>query len=273
MGFLGRMVLWTVLLLVAIDNLGFDVTALVTGLGIGGVAVALAVQNILGDLFASLAILLDKPFVIGDTLTIGDYQGTVERIGLKTTRLRSLTGEELIFSNRDLLESRVQNFGRMRERRHKFEVGVTYDTPPEAAAEIPDVIREVLESEEVARFEPGAYVLCAIAFTWFLIPAAAIDLRTTLLPDNLTLPLLWLGLVIAALGTSFLHAQLQSTPAFLGIRRLKALPFRNVASRLRSLQCTSVLIWRCGRALSVEALSVDRYIGPTRDSRTEARRR
>lgn len=153
MGFLGRMALWTVLLLVAIDNLGYDVTALITGLGIGGVAVALAVQNILGDLFASLAIVLDKPFVIGDTLTVDDYQGTVERIGLKTTRLRSLTGEELIFSNRDLLESRVQNFGRMRERRHKFEVGVTYDTPPETAEEIPGVIREVLEAEEVARFE------------------------------------------------------------------------------------------------------------------------
>lgn len=153
MGFLGRLALWALLLLVAIDNLGYDVTALVTGLGIGGVAVALAVQNILGDLFASLSIILDKPFVIGDYLTVGDYQGTVERIGLKTTRLRSVTGEELIFSNRDLLESRVQNFGRMEERRHKFEVGVTYDTAAETAERIPEMIREVLEEEEVARFD------------------------------------------------------------------------------------------------------------------------
>jgi len=153
MGFLGRLVLWTVLGLVAVDNLGYDVTALVTGLGIGGVAVALAVQNILGDLFASLSIILDKPFVIGDYLAVGEYQGTVERIGLKTTRIRSVTGEELVFSNRDLLESRVQNYGRMEERRHKFEIGVAYDTPPETVARLPDVIREVLEGEEVARFD------------------------------------------------------------------------------------------------------------------------
>lgn len=153
MGFLGRLVLWSFLLLMAIDNLGYDVTALVTGLGIGGIAVALALQNVLGDLFASLSIILDKPFVIGDTLSVGDYQGTVERIGLKTTRLRSVTGEELIFSNKDLLESRVQNFGRMRERRHTFQIGLTYDTPPETAARIPGMVREVLDGEEVARFD------------------------------------------------------------------------------------------------------------------------
>src|SRR6185369_10510723 len=99
---------------------------LVTSLGIGGVAVALAIQNILGDLFASLSIALDKPFVVGDAIQVGDDSGTVKRIGLKTTRVQSVSGEELIFSNSDLLRSRVRNFGRMAQRRIAFTVGVTY---------------------------------------------------------------------------------------------------------------------------------------------------
>ena len=141
-----RITLWSMVLLLALDNLGVDVTALVAGLGVGGIAVALALQNILGDLFASLSIVLDKPFVLGDFLKVDDMLGSVEQIGLKTTRVRSLSGEQLVFSNTDLLNSRIQNFGRMFERRVVFEIGVTYDTERELLEKIPGIIREAIES-------------------------------------------------------------------------------------------------------------------------------
>jgi small-conductance mechanosensitive channel len=133
-----RGLLWLVLVLLALDNLGVDISALVAGLGIGGVAIALATQNILGDLFASLSIVLDKPFVVGDFIVVGDLMGTVEHVGLKTTRIRSLSGEQLVFSNSDLLASRVRNFKRMSERRVLFTVGVTYQTSADQLAAIPD---------------------------------------------------------------------------------------------------------------------------------------
>ncbi|MEX2496821.1 MAG: mechanosensitive ion channel domain-containing protein, partial [Woeseia sp.] len=117
LGFVVRLVVWTFVVLMIMDNLGVDITALVAGLGVGGIAVALATQNILGDLFASLSIVLDKPFVVGDFLSVGETAGNVEKVGLKTTRIRSLSGEQLIFSNNDLLNSRIRNFGRMFERR------------------------------------------------------------------------------------------------------------------------------------------------------------
>ena len=115
--FVARMIIWSLLVLVALDNLGVNITALLAGLGVGGVAVALALQNVLGDLFASLSIALDKPFVVGDSLTIDTFVGKVERIGIKTTRLRSETGEQIILSNADILKSRVRNFGRLSEQR------------------------------------------------------------------------------------------------------------------------------------------------------------
>ncbi|HET7038320.1 MAG TPA: mechanosensitive ion channel family protein, partial [Gemmatimonadales bacterium] len=151
LGFVGRIVLWSVVLLLALDNLGVDVTALVAGLGVGGIAVALAAQNILGDLFASMSIVLDKPFVLGDSIAVGDFMGSVEYVGLKTTRLRSLTGEQLVFSNADLLQSRVRNYGRMKERRIQFSVGVTYQTPRETLARIPALLRQAVEAEEPVR--------------------------------------------------------------------------------------------------------------------------
>lgn len=150
---IGRFVIWTVLLLVGLENLGIDVTGLVTGLGIGGIAVALAAQNILGDLFSAFAIYIDRPFVLGDYLRVGDQMGTVESIGMKTTRLRSLTGEQLIFGNSDLVSSRIQNFGRLNERRANFTVGVTYDTPEDKLARIPAMIQEVVEAQDRVRFE------------------------------------------------------------------------------------------------------------------------
>lgn len=153
LGFLARLLMWSVLLLVGLENLGVDVTALVAGLGVGGIAVALAAQNILGDLFASLSIVMDKPFVNGDFIIVGDMLGNVEHIGLKTTRVRSLHGEQLVFSNADLLNSRIRNFKRMEERRIVFALGVTYDTPPAKVAAIPGLVREAIEAQELARFD------------------------------------------------------------------------------------------------------------------------
>jgi small-conductance mechanosensitive channel len=151
--FVARAVLFVMLALVALNRLGFDVTALITGLGVGGIAIALAVQNVLGDLFAALAIVLDKPFVVGDTITVDTFTGTVEHVGLKTTRLRSVNGEQLIFSNADLLKSRIRNFKRMEERRVLFVIGVTYDTPADTLARIPAMIREVIEAQQHVRFD------------------------------------------------------------------------------------------------------------------------
>lgn len=151
--FIGRMVIWAVVLLLTLDNLGINVTALIAGLGIGGIAVALAAQNILGDLFASLSITFDKPFIVGDFLVVGDFMGTVENIGIKSTRLRSLTGEQIVMANADLLSSRVRNFQRMRERRIVFTVGVTYETPRAKLERIPATVRAILEGQEGVRFD------------------------------------------------------------------------------------------------------------------------
>ena len=153
LSFLGRIALWATVLLLILDNLGVDVTALVAGLGIGGIAIALAVQNVLSDLFASLSIVLDKPFVPGDFVVVGDMAGSVEHIGIKTTRIRSISGEQLVFSNTDLLGSRIRNFGRMRERRVVFSLGVTYQTPADKLERVPGLIQAAIESQERARFD------------------------------------------------------------------------------------------------------------------------
>jgi small-conductance mechanosensitive channel len=156
--FVARGILWMMLALVALSRLGYDVTTLITGLGVGGIAIALAVQNVLGDLFAALAIVLDKPFVVGDSITVDALSGTVEHIGLKTTRIRSVNGEQLIFSNADLLRSRIRNFKRMQERRVVFTVGVSYDTPPDAVARIPQMLREAVEAQQQVRFDRSHFV-------------------------------------------------------------------------------------------------------------------
>jgi small-conductance mechanosensitive channel len=153
LGLIGRALLWVLLLFVGLDTFGINISALVAGLGIGGVAVALAAQNILGDLFASLSIVFDKPFLIGDFVIVDDKMGTVEHIGIKTTRVRSLSGEQVIFSNADLLKSRIRNYKRMYERRIVFTVGVTYQTTPDQLAKIPQIIRETIEGTEKTRFD------------------------------------------------------------------------------------------------------------------------
>lgn len=152
-GFAARLVLWAIFLLLALGRLGVNVSGLVAGLGIGGLAVALAVQNILSDVFASLSILLDRPFAIGDFLIVGDVVGAVEHIGLKTTRIRSLSGEQIIISNSELLKSRIHNFKRMAERRVVFNFGVTYQTPRAALAGIGAALGAIVESQPGARFD------------------------------------------------------------------------------------------------------------------------
>lgn len=150
---IAKAALWIIVVLLALNNLGIEITALVAGLGISGIAVALAVQNILGDLFASLSIVMDRPFEIGDFIIVGDQMGTVEHVGLKTTRVLSLSGEQIVFSNNDLLGSRIRNFRRMNERRVLFNLGVTYQTPADKLERIPGMIREIIEVQEQARFD------------------------------------------------------------------------------------------------------------------------
>jgi small-conductance mechanosensitive channel len=152
-GFVLRLVVWAAVLLVLLDNVGVNVTTLIAGLGVGGIAVALAAQNILGDLFASLSIVLDKPFVVGDFIVIGEFMGSVENVGLKTTRLRSISGEQVVFSNADLLSSRIRNYGRMFERRVVFSIGVTYQTPAAKVRRIPSMVREIVEGHDKVRFD------------------------------------------------------------------------------------------------------------------------
>ncbi len=137
--------LWSVVALAVLSNLGFNITAFVASLGIGGIAIALAAQNVLGDLFASIAIALDKPFEVGDSINNGSVNGTVEHVGMKTTRLRSPGGEQIVVSNTELLKGSMRNFKRMQTRRIEFGFGVTYDTTPEQAQAIPDVVRRVVQ--------------------------------------------------------------------------------------------------------------------------------
>lgn len=158
--FVAGLVIWTTALLIALDNLGIAIRPLLAGLGIGGIAVALAVQAVLGDLLASMSIALDKPFAVGDALTIDGFSGTVEHIGVKSTRLRSVSGEQIVMSNADVLKSRLRNYGRLRERRSSFELTVTYDTPPEVLRAIPQDIERIVESHANTRFDRCHLMTC-----------------------------------------------------------------------------------------------------------------
>ncbi len=150
---LGQTVLWVFLVLAGLSNVGFEVSTLIAGLGVGGIAIALASQKILGDLFASLTIILDRPFVVGDYIISNDTRGTVKKIGLKTTLVRSLNGELLIIPNSDLLESRLQNFRRMEERRALLNIGVVYQTSAEKLKIIPKMVQEIIETQKNTRFD------------------------------------------------------------------------------------------------------------------------
>lgn len=153
-GLIARVILWSVIVLLILENVtGIQVDTLIASLGITGVAVALAVQNILGDLFASLSIAMDQPFVIGDFIIVNEYSGSVEHIGLKSTRLRSITGEQLIFSNSDLLSSRIRNFKRMARRRMLLYVNVPYGTPGRKLQLVPEIIEQVVSWSADVTFE------------------------------------------------------------------------------------------------------------------------
>ncbi|MQG94672.1 mechanosensitive ion channel family protein [Pseudomonas sp. MN1F] len=148
-----RVLLWSVVLLAMLSNLGVNITAFVASLGVGGIAVALAVQNILGDLFASLSIAVDKPFEVGDFIVIGPLAGSVEHVGLKTTRIRSLGGEQIVMANASMISSTIQNYKRLQERRIVFEFGLSYDTPTEAVKAAPGIVEEAIKAQEQVRFD------------------------------------------------------------------------------------------------------------------------
>ena len=153
LSYVARGALFLLLLLLALDNLGINITALITGLGIGGIAVALAVQNILSDLFGALTIVLDKPFQVGDAIVVDTVEGTIEHVGLKSTRVRASSGEQVIVPNANLLQSRIRNFQRLVERRAVMRLRVAYGTPPETIERIPAMLREIVSAQEQVRFD------------------------------------------------------------------------------------------------------------------------
>ena len=154
-------VVWSLAALLALENLDIHVGPLLAGLGIGGIALALAVQTVLSDLLASLSIALDKPFGVGDFLVIDDFMGTIEQIGVKSTRMRSVNGEQIILGNSDLLKSRLRNFGRMTQRRALFQLDVHYGTPVAALAAVPGAVREIIEATPDVRFDRCHLLRCA----------------------------------------------------------------------------------------------------------------
>jgi small-conductance mechanosensitive channel len=153
LSFAGKLLLWGFIALMSLQNLGIDITALIAGLGVGGIAVALATQTLLGDLLGSVVIAVDKPFETGDLIIVGDLSGTVETIGLKTTRIRSIYGEQIVFSNTDLLGSRIRNYKRMSERRVVFHLEIGSHTPVEKLDALPDMIKEEVAALPELRFE------------------------------------------------------------------------------------------------------------------------
>ena len=148
-----KFLIWSFAIIFFLDNLGFKISAVIAGLGIGGVAIALAAQALLGDLFSYFSIIFDRPFEVGDFIIVGDLLGVVEHVGIKTTRIRSLGGEQLIFSNSDLTNSRVRNYKRMQKRRVVFKLGVVYQTPLDKMKEIPLIIEKAIKSTPQTNFD------------------------------------------------------------------------------------------------------------------------
>lgn len=150
---MAKIILWSTGLLLILSNLGVNISALVASLGIGGIAVALALQNVLGDIFSSFTIYLDKPFEPGDYIVIGDHEGTVKKIGLKTTRIEALQGEEIVVSNNELTNTRIRNFKRMKKRRVVFSLGLTYGTAHKKLINIPKIIEKLITEVEKCTFD------------------------------------------------------------------------------------------------------------------------
>ncbi len=149
---IAKLILWTTGFLLVLSNLGVNISALIASLGIGGIAIALAVQNVLGDIFSSFSIYLDKPFEIGDYIIVGDHSGTVKKIGLKSTRIEALQGEEIVISNNELTTTRIQNFKTMKKRRIAFQIGLTYDTSSTKLKKVPKLIESIIEKTKNAEF-------------------------------------------------------------------------------------------------------------------------
>ncbi|MEX0649520.1 MAG: mechanosensitive ion channel family protein [Candidatus Andersenbacteria bacterium] len=149
---ISRIVLWSLAILFVLSNVGVNITSLIAGLGIGGIAVALAAQSVLGDLFSSLAIYFDRPFEVGDYIVSGEVSGTVKKVGIKTTRIKALSGEEIVVPNKNITDSRIKNYKRMTERRVSMELGVEYSTPHEKMKEIPSLIQAIIERTKDLRF-------------------------------------------------------------------------------------------------------------------------
>lgn len=145
--------IWGLGIILMLSNLGIDVSSLLAGVGIGGIAIAFALQGILGDLFSSFSIYFDKPFKVGDFIITGDTLGTVKRIGVKSTRIQSLFGEEITLSNQDLTKAKIQNYKRMEERRITFSFGILYETPVEKLRAVPEMVKEIVNSVECTRFD------------------------------------------------------------------------------------------------------------------------
>lgn len=162
-GFVARATIWSFVLLLTLDNLGIEIKPLLAGLGIGGIAVALAAQNILGDLFASLSITLDRPFVVGDALQVDDFSGTVEYIGVKSTRLRSVSGEQIIMPNANLLSSRVRNHSRLLQRRVVLNISVDQQTSVDLLREVPGKLRQLIESHQPIRFDRAHFARIGVS--------------------------------------------------------------------------------------------------------------
>jgi small-conductance mechanosensitive channel len=158
--FLGNLLIWSLVLLLALQNLGVKIGALLAGLGVGGIAAALALQTVMGDLFASLAIFTDRPFDLGDFIVVGEYMGNVNKIGLRTTRLTSLGGEQIVLPNGDLMKSRIRNYRRMQERRVVNLLHVSYATPVETLRRIPSILGEAVQGTEHVRFDRVHFASC-----------------------------------------------------------------------------------------------------------------
>tara|TARA_B100000508_G_scaffold60333_1_gene47431 strand:- start:443304 stop:444347 length:1044 start_codon:yes stop_codon:yes gene_type:complete len=148
-----KVILWVLAFVFVLSNFGVNITAFIAGIGIGGIAIAFALQNILADLFSSFAIYFDKPFVIGDTIKVGKYIGTVEKVGIKTTRIKSLQGEEIVFSNQNLTSESIQNFGKMEERRTTFQFGILYETPMEKVRAVPMLVEGIFKNLKGVRLD------------------------------------------------------------------------------------------------------------------------
>ena len=198
-----RTLLWAVVLLAMLSNLGVNITAFIASLGVGGIAIALAAQNVLGDLFASLAIAVDKPFEVGDAISVGGVSGAVEHVGVKTTRIRATGGEQIVMSNTELLKQTVSNYKRLRERRAAFTFGVTYDATPEQLEQIPAIVKRLVEQNDQLRFDRAHFKTLGESSLDFEVVYIVLDSNYGLFMDQQQRINLGLMRELAALGVQF----------------------------------------------------------------------